>query len=144
VEGSSLVIEALRGLHYSEGLSLAHRPGPNAPAKLGLRAYPPRTFHIILGDALPRSGTPTPVGPGRSGFSLRRAGGMAMLRGCEAGRKGQAQRVWGNPAPLLEAGECRQHSPAFFLLSGAEAACSHTSSYKTAARIHSKNLQPQS
>ena len=37
--GSRLVIEALRvGHSSSEGLSLAHSPGPIAPG--GLRAYP--------------------------------------------------------------------------------------------------------
>jgi hypothetical protein len=57
VEGSSLVIEALRVRHSSEGLSPAHSPGP----------------------------VPLPLLDRRSGFYLRLTGVMAMLHGLRAG-----------------------------------------------------------
>jgi|SRR5215217_3376778 len=50
---------------------LPDSPGPMGYAPPGL---PAANFHIIIRDALPQYGTPTPVGPGRSGFSLRRTG----------------------------------------------------------------------
>jgi hypothetical protein len=53
-----------------------------------------------------------PPRPGRSGFSLRPASVMAMLRGCGAGSS-HLQLPFSFPAPR-EAGECPLVSPASF------------------------------
>jgi hypothetical protein len=84
VGGSSLVIEALRELSKPPGGPVSC-PLPRSYCPRRPPSLPAANCHIIHGDALPRSGTPTPVGPGRSGSSLRRVGVMAMLRGCGAG-----------------------------------------------------------
>ena len=89
-------------------LTPQHRPG-----------VPAANFHIILRDALPQSGTPTPSRPGRSGLSLHQAGVMAMLRGPQ-GRLPSA-RVAGFFSHLVprEAGACHPSLRSFFVLSGA-------------------------